>query len=1138
MALFDKALPILSGTPQFNLLWSSQPTPSGHYVAAFLNANVPAPRQPPNAEQLVLLASTVTQIFNVGFVVLGQSPASASTAQAQAFANSVRAYARENFSAVARVGGMILWLDQLRAINRDTDFGLFMPAANVPGSYPYQLDQRQHRLFDAGGANRLLAIDAGGPAATLAASGMTLTVSGSTLPLSFGNSSYYAGRAVSPPALSIPLDSTQTNAGCVIFNGLVGPGLRNFELGFEHGFTPQGGLGSSGDMPPFRLFNPLLDGTEMLNGATVRAQLNPLIPTIAAYNTLTLAPATPMVTGYRTRLGDPVTLMPASGALFQATPCQTTRAYFAPTGNFTLGAPARAATAPNGLMGGLSSLEYLAFASGDTLSFTPAQSAAITATTVAGADGKPTTTFAPIANDRNNQVSWATLLPGAARNYVCESDLSPLFGSAPATTPLTFTELALAQVLSGNKLMMPLLPQASLDFGADGQSGNAGAGPAIAAAFERGYVAPTRLASLEAGPQPTSGDGIALTPQGYVVQYAGGVIQSITLGTIVPSGELKSSGELTFSKGSAADKLWQGLCNAFLANQQFIVATCLSSELQGSYTATANLSGWAFDVSLPTPEKVVPGAYQTVLIIKSAAGTIKSLAAEPYAWTAYDTFNNSQNDGTGQMLSNWLVAYLAQAESLYADGTGLTSLQTFHDLINDADWNGYIFLQVPIEIGELDPSIEFLTAGIDTSQFFAHHVGCALNHTKVTTVVKKDGTTGPGYAANSAYLGLVHYLRPGTNPDDLSGTPPFVPQSVSYDFQLLTLDARFENSALVDFRSSAQLLMSVLFGDSVASSSPDPNVPATNAVMIYGAMQTLNGEPHYVFATSKGSSSTFFLSSAAFDRIEIDRAVVQVGDEDSDHYRIATFQMSGWFGLLTATFDVLSFAAIQFDHLQLAMRFKTGTQSTYTMATDGVTLGQMPPRVATANERITAASAAANTIYRTSSLASGFPLTLSRLMTVTDASQTPASLGYRDLATQTSLGGTAPSAPWYGVELDLPLGGGGALSSGSLFTAKMLFTWMPGGSGDVAIQPYFMLQGPGGANLTLEIEGVLKLGAAGIYLSRNTAGQFILQLASLGITVLSMSFPPAGTTNLLLAGVTQGDQRYLGWFGAYVEQTS
>jgi hypothetical protein len=330
------------------------------------------------------------------------------------------------------------------------------------------------------------------------------------------------------------------------------------------------------------------------------------------------------------------------------------------------------------------------------------------------------------------------------------------------------------------------------------------------------------------------------------------------------------------------------------------------------------------------------------------------------------------------------------------------------------------------------------------------------------------------------------------------------------------------------------------------ATSPDPRVAATNAVLIYGSMQTLGataenpaGTPHYVFATAKGASSTFFLSGAAIERIEIDRASVQVGPTASDGTGTATFQMSGWFGLLPSpTFDVLSYAAIQFNQLTLDMTFKTGQQSTYVMHTDGVTLSQMPSRIATANELITAAKAASNIIYRPQSLAAGFPLAVTRLMTVTDPSQSPASLGYRDLATQVSLGGSTVAAPWYGLEFDLPLGGGGALSSGALFTAKMLFAWTPGGSGEVAIQPCFMLEGPGGANLTLEIQGVLKLGAAGIFLSQNTAGQFVLQLASLGITVLSKSFPPAGTTNLMLAGVAQGDQRFIGWFGAYVEQTS
>jgi hypothetical protein len=1132
---FDQVLPIIKGTPAFNLLWSSQPTPSGHYVGAFLYGSIPNPPANATARMLIGLFPNPNYIYNVGFVVLGQRPTSATQQQQTAFANSITAFAGSNYPKLGGnygIGGMILWLDQLGPIDRATSLGLFMPAANVQSVYPYRLDQGGHRLFDSGGANRLLAIAAGGPAAQLAATGdMTIALqSPAPLPLSFGSASYYAGLAVSPQSLVIQLDSAQSNAGCMTFSGPVGPGLRNFELGFEHGCTPQSGLGTSGDPTPFRLFHPLPDSAEALAGAAVEAQLNPLIPTNSAYNTLKVTRSDPFITGYRTRLGDKVTIAPKTGtALFQATPCLATRAYFAPSGHFVLDSQAPSGAPAGGLMGGLSSVEYLEFAKGDTLSFVPGSNAGIASTTVTDADGAPYTTFAPGPDDKTSQASWATLTPAAMRKYVCESDLSPLFGTTPSTAPLSFAAFALAQVKAGQASpLIPLLPQAALDFGPDGQSGNAGAAPAVATAFERQYVAPTRLLGLETAPQAANDDATTVTPQGYVVTFAGGSIQSITLGSIAPGSD--STAALSFTKPSTSTPLWQGVCNAFLANQQFIVATCLPAELKDSYNASAKLSGWFFKVAtLPQPAEVVPGAYQIVLIIKSATGTIKSLAAEPYAWTARSIFTDIDNDKTGQMLSNWLVAYLAQAEALYNNDQGLTSLQTFHELINDPDWNGYIYLQVPIDIGQLDPSIEFLTAGIDQSQFFAHHVGCALNHTTVS---------GGQYVPNSSYLGLVHYLRPGTDPNDITATPPFVPLSTDnpYDFQLLTLDARFENSALVEFHSSAQLLMGRLFDDMVVSSSPDPDVPATNGVMIYGSMQTLNGEPHYVFATAKGSSSTFFLSSAAFERIEIDRAIVQVGDM-KDGAGIATFKISGWFGLLETAFDVLSFAAIQFDQLQLAMTFDPGNPSSYVMSTDGVTLSQMPARPANAGEQITAASAAANTIYRPASLAAGFPLTLSQLMTVPKgSSQTPASLGYRDLATQTPLGGGAPTAPWYGLELDLPLGGGGALSSGSLFTAKILFAWMPGGSGEVAIQPYFMLEGPGGANLTLDIEGVLKLGAAGIFLSRNKAGDFFLQLASLGITVLSWSFPPAGTTNLLLTGGGDAKNRFLGWFGAYLQQ--
>jgi hypothetical protein len=87
---FDKDLTILPGPPSFNLVWSSRPTASGHYVAAFVYGNLRGPPVGLTAQQLLGLLANVNITFNLGFLVLGQQPTTA-TPQAQAFANSVTA---------------------------------------------------------------------------------------------------------------------------------------------------------------------------------------------------------------------------------------------------------------------------------------------------------------------------------------------------------------------------------------------------------------------------------------------------------------------------------------------------------------------------------------------------------------------------------------------------------------------------------------------------------------------------------------------------------------------------------------------------------------------------------------------------------------------------------------------------------------------------------------------------------------------------------------------------------------------------------------------------------------------------------------------------------------------------------------
>ena len=145
----------------------------------------------------------------------------------------------------------------------------------------------------------------------------------------------------------------------------------------------------------------------------------------------------------------------------------------------------------------------------------------------------------------------------------------------------------------------------------------------------------------------------------------------------------------------------------------------------------------------------------------------------------------------------------------------------------------------------------------------------------------------------------------------------------------------------------------------------------------------------------------------------------------------------------------------------------------------------------------------------------------------------PTDLGYRVLTTGISTNAAALGDEWYGLAFNLPLGTGGSLDASSLLTANLLFAWNAGGAGTPAFSPFIKLSGPGGVNLTFELEGILKFGADGIFLTRRAGSNtFVLEFASVGITIFGRSFPPKGSTNVMLAGFAD---RSLGWFGAYVD---
>ncbi|WP_035640273.1 hypothetical protein [Bradyrhizobium sp. ORS 375] len=1100
---------------------TSQPA-GGPWVGAFAYAVNAAPTMRPlTLDQFFAMVINNHQIFqHAGFVFLPQAPAQSSM---PAFRASMLTAAGgfPPFGTNATLGGFVLWLQQLDSLAQ----GLSLP-------YPaYALKPQSYRLFAAGGRGRTLFFDASavGSSSPLSYGGDSLVISPAGLAaLSFGDAAP-SQPAVKLASLSVPL--TGQTAGCLSFSGVNAGALTAFDFGFDYAMAQDGG-------PPSRLPFPLLDSSEALAGATVNGVIDPFGFGNPARNNLAITPAGgSFVSAYRTVWNEKLSLRPGTGAQFVAAaavdPVQPARLYFAPSGDFAMTVPG-ATQAAHRLVCGFATTEQIGFADGDLMRFMPGTPADIAVTTATNGS----LTFGPGPNNGHTTALAAVVKSGATppyNVYYSESANSPLFspGAGTAQDPRLLRHDGFAlRALPPNLPVgaaFPLLP-----YGAVTPTPGFAAQTGALAAFEYGYLATTRAQVIRELPAQSADLGdprkIAVTPQGYIVGLDGkGNIVSVELGAAAGC-------QLTFQalgadRAPTGQPLPENIRDAFLAPQQFIVISAATADYIANCTVTLAMSGWGFSFAPASPDKIAPGDYQSVLIIKSAQGRVSDLASTPAAWTGYQQFNVAALDPTGAVLSGWLSSYIANAKAQYNNGLGLAGLQTFCELVDDPEWNGFLCLNVPVAAGQLDPSLSFLLAGVDPSALVAHHVGCAVNHTVY------DGSS---YAPDSAFFGLVHYLSPGTSPNGSPGSG-FIATSAVYDFQLLALETLFENSALKSFSSSAAVILNALFGDAVLGAPSGPGPIATDLIIIRGALQQNDGAPSYVFATAPGATSTFYLSSSAIDRIEIDRALV-AQNADVDQTSSVTFQMSGWMGTLppaSGDFDLLSYAAVSFVNFGLTMSYDSnrsptpGGHKSFRRDLSGFTLSGLPDKLFTGSF-VDTSSAAANTLYRPDSFAASFPLQLKGFVIGAD-SKSPADLGYRELTTNPSTGGASPSGEWYGLAFDLPLGGSGSLDASGLINAQLMFTWTAGGTGVAAYAPFIRLSGPGGVNLSFDLEGILRFGADGIMLSRIAQGQqsvYVFTFASVGVTVFTRSFPPKGSTNILVAGF--GD-RTLGWFGAYVD---
>ena len=836
------------------------------------------------------------------------------------------------------------------------------------------------------------------------------------------------------------------------------------------------------------------------------ASLDPSRPLDPARSFLAFPDTEPIASRYLTNLGHRLSLAPAAGAklVFAPRPPDTgdpadSPVYLVPSGDFTL-----SLTGAN-LMCGISGVEYLKLprAGASTLTFVPGGAAY-----AGGDEQQPLTSAATTA--------WAYVRCDAAHGHLpgpsagdgtpvpyCAQPDSSVLHAPPATgdpaqpTPLSYLEVVSATLPHPSgppSAPFPLLPYDGVDAEV----------AAAAQALETAAVAPARRAAIaKAGAQhlaaaqvgaPQDGpDVVATTPQGLLATFSSDkkTMKRLQLA-------LNQDGtEVALQNIPAGSSLW----TALQSNQLMLVVTDPQSILPYVDTNAAQLRAddWTFDLD-PTSSgdwRRLSGEHPTFLVFKFAAKPLAELAAQPGSWAQADAFNASDPATASLALSAFVQDAVDQAKT---DANFAAFVGT---VLNDPAWNGIVALNCNTPIGGWPQQLQGLAAGIDPQRLVAHHAG--VQATPVQTKVDPTTKATSLQAQPSSIFGLIDYRDPAL----LSAS------SAPYDFKVLLLEVLVTNSHVAAFASQVTLQANQLFAEKATLAGGKDN-----NLLFNGTYQSANGHGSYSFLLA--AKSTLTITSAVLAEVDLARAEFVTTAQPSGASIQTRFLMWG-----TLRFEALhGFDAFAFDSLAFA---NLAVDMAVTPSGDS-----LPPSKVMSFDANHLSFDLDQSNPRPDSLYAAFPLLLTTFVQA-GASTKPTDLDYAPVATPLTPGDLG--APWFGLGMQLELGGQGALAPGGSFTANLLVAWGVSDGDEPNAFVGLQLPGTSGGQLQITLEGPLKLSLKSVSFSVDDGGAYLLWMQSLALGLFGLTFPPTGRTDILLFAKGNG-KRTLGWYAVYDKGSS
>lgn len=853
------------------------------------------------------------------------------------------------------------------------------------------------------------------------------------------------------------------------------------------------------------------------------AILDPLNATNEALTRFTFQGTAQFSTALRTTTGIALTLTPVTGnAGMSLAPARVTAAgrpgqlntyYASLAGAFSLGVDAAAPSGQLPLLCGMSGLESVAITPGtadkpaDVVVFHPGQPAfapSFPPRAVSLEQPGQAGVIRP-ALDTTMTTSWVSLQAAAGLNpYLAAPQGAPMFGAA--TPVLGFLPFA-GQATGTATSMFPLVAYP----GVVPTPAPDGFDPSLLTAFEQSVLSPTRRSAMSAPPtrqataDVSAGNNQTTTPQGFLVTLgAGSSWASMLLAQTVGTGNQTLSFAPVPAKVQAA----------FTANQLFLVGTAAAWD-STEFANQISIEGWPF--SLATGVNQSFGSYSNVLIAKFCHGTLRELVKDPHRWTDAGDFNNTANNEL-LAVSQWLQSYFDDAAA-----SNDPAFEHFNTIADQDGWQGILALRVDVPLDELPPEVGALRAGLPQSQFYAHHLGIEVNK------VSLDG--GLSVAGNSSLFGLIDYLEPVYGAALAGGADPGTPISptpgLTYDFQVLRLLVVFANSEVKAFQSTSQVTVNQWFGDAVLNTRLGSGSTITNSIVIDGVLQRHDGQPLYLFTSA--ADTVFDLDSNVLSSVEVLSTTLTTLSDSATGPSNFRFTFAGMLNLAAlAGLDLFSFGSanaggaggLAYSELYLDLSFDPAAAQ---------------PRVFTLNPSRIGFDTSVSTA-RAGSLFASMPLVLRGL--ASGGAAGPTGQGYLNVS-MPGVGLSSLGDQWYGLSLDFELGGPGALAADVGWTAGLLLAWGVGSARNAAtarVAVGLQLPGAGGQSGMLSLQGVLKLAIDQLELTQADGGAYLLRLTNIALHLLSLQFPPAGSTALYLfgdPGAKPGERSHVAWYAAY-----